>query len=94
MKLTVILILVPAMFYASGCTSNKPTESQDELYNRFIRDGLIFGRNQGNRIVYKGPDLTDEDIQKLTQSMANKGFVLSRENLDYRKGDKLIYKRD
>ena len=71
-----------------------PTESQDELYNRFIRDGLIFGRNQGNRIVYKGPDLTDEDIQKLTQSMANKGFVLSRENLDYRKGDKLIYKRD
>jgi len=71
-----------------------PTESQDELYNRLLRDGLIFGRNQGNRIVYKGPDLTDEDIQKLTQSMANKGFVLSRENLDYRKGDKLIYKRD
>jgi hypothetical protein len=30
MKLAVIFILVPAMFYASGCTTNISTESQDD----------------------------------------------------------------
>jgi hypothetical protein len=72
----------------------QPTETPDELYNRLVREKLIRGRNQNNRLVYKGPDLSDEDTKKLTQSMNEKGFRLSRDNEDYRAGDKIIYKRD
>jgi hypothetical protein len=72
----------------------QPTETPDELYNRLVREKLIRGRNQNNRLVYKGPDLSDEDTKKLTQSMSEKGFRLSRDNEDYRAGDKIIYKRD
>ena len=84
----------------SATSSNEPqmtqqsTETPDELYNRLVREKLIRGRNQNNRLVYKGPDLSDEDTKKLTQSMSEKGFRLSRDNEDYRAGDKIIYKRD
>jgi hypothetical protein len=74
-------------------------ESGGEIYARLNADGVL-GFNRGipritsDAIRYKGPDLSKEEIGKLTTFLQGRGFRLSRFNNDYKDGDKLIYKRN
>lgn len=69
-------------------------ETPSQLFNRFVKEGTIKGRLNGARIVYKGGDLTDGDREKLISQLNSMGFRVSRENLDYRKGDKIVFKKN
>lgn len=69
-------------------------ESPSDLYNRLVKGGLIVGRLNGKKAVYKGPDLSQEDSQKLQSYLSQQGYRLSRENNDYSAGDKLVFKKD
>lgn len=68
-------------------------ETPSQLFNRFVKEGTIKGRLGGKRIVYKGPDLTDGDKEKLVSQLNSMGFRISDDKLEYRKGDKIIFKR-
>jgi hypothetical protein len=69
-------------------------QTPTELYNSLIKDGYLFGRLNGRRVVYKGPDLSKEDEQKLISIMNETGYRVSRSNYDYRRGDKIVFKRN
>jgi len=75
-------------------TSATTDETPSQLFNRFVKEGSIKGRLNGARIVYKGGDLTDGDREKLISQLNSMGFRVSRENLDYRKGDKIVFKKN
>jgi hypothetical protein len=77
---------------ASATTNGGMTP--DELYRKLVKDKTLFGRLRGRRIVYKGPDLSKDDYEKLVQYMSSTGYRLSRFNNDYNKGDKLVFKRN
>ena len=69
-------------------------ESPSDLYTRLVKGNLLVGRLNGKRAVYKGPDLSQEDSQKLQSYLSQQGYRLSRENNDYSAGDKLVFKKD
>jgi len=54
----------------------------------------LVGRLKGRRIVYKGPDLSKEEREKLEEHMKKTGYRLSRLVKDYKKGDKIVFKRN
>ena len=66
-----------------------------ELYARLIKNKTLFFRlgSRSNVMVYKGPNLNENDKQALIEYMNFIGFRMSRYNNDFRKGDKLIFKR-
>ena len=65
------------------------------IYARLIKDGSLFFRlgSRSNVMVYKGPDLSEDEKSALIAYMRYIGFRMSRYNNDFRKGDKLIFKR-
>jgi hypothetical protein len=70
-------------------------ESPSDLYNRLVKGGLIVGRLNGKKAVYKGPDLSQEDNQKLQSYLSQQGYRLSTFNNDYETAsDKLVFRRD
>ena len=75
-------------------TTPAAAESPADLYTRLVKGGLLSGRLNGKRAVYKGPDLSQEDSQKLQSYLGQQGYRLSRENNDYSAGDKLVFKKD
>ena len=75
-------------------TTPAAAESPSDLYTRLVKGGLLSGRLNGKRAVYKGPDLSQEDNQKLQSYLSQQGYRLSRENNDYSAGDKLVFKKD
>lgn len=78
----------------TASTTTKVGMTPDELYRKLVKDKTLFGRLRGRRIVYKGPDLSKDDYEKLVQYMTSTGYRLSRFNNDYNKGDKLVFKRN
>ena len=72
-------------------TSSNETPSQ--VYSRLVKDGALKGRLSGQRIVYKGADLSNDTKNKLIQQLKSMGYELSRSNYDYKQGDKLVFKR-
>jgi len=66
-----------------------------ELYAKLIKNKTLFFRlgSRSNVMVYKGPNLNENDKQALIEYMRYIGFRMSRYNNDFRKGDKLIFKR-
>jgi hypothetical protein len=80
---------------AAGSTATtQTTESPADLYARLVKAKTLVGRLRGRRIVYKGPDLTKEEREKLEVHMKKMGYRVSRDNFDYRKGDKIVFKRN
>ena len=75
-------------------TETTKGETPADLYARLVKDGSLRGRLRGERIVYKGPDLSKEEQEKLGQYMAAQGYRLSRSNFDKRFGDKYVYKKN
>lgn len=75
-------------------TTSQKGETPDELYRRLVKNKYLFGRLRGRRVVYKGPDLSKEEKDKLIQYMDSTGYRLSRFNNDYKSGDKLVFKRN
>ncbi len=69
-------------------------ETPSDLYARLVKAKTLVGRLRGRRIVYKGPDLSKEEREKLESHMTKMGYRVSRDNFDYRKGDKIIFKRN
>ena len=70
-------------------------ESPSDLYTRLVKGGLIVGRLNGKKAVYKGPDLSQEDNQKLQSYLSQQGYRLSTFNNDYETAsDKLVFRRD
>ena len=69
-------------------------ETPAQLFNRFVKEEKIKGRFNGERIVYKGGDLTDGDREKLISQLDSMGFRVSREDRDYRQGDKIVFKKN
>jgi|688.fasta_scaffold216754_2 hypothetical protein len=70
-------------------------ESPSDLYNRLVKGGLIVGRLNGKKAVYKGPDLSQEDNQKLQSYLSQQGYRLSTFDNDYETAsDKLVFRRD
>jgi hypothetical protein len=75
-------------------TETTKGETPADLYARLVKDGSLRGRLRGQRIVYKGPDLSKEEQEKLGQYMADQGYRLSRSNFDKKFGDKYVYKKN
>ena len=75
-------------------TETTKGETPADLYARLVKDGSLRGRLRGERIVYKGPDLSKEEQEKLGQYMAAQGYRLSRSNFDKKFGDKYVYKKN
>lgn len=69
-------------------------ESPADLYARLVKGGYLRGRLRGKRIVYKGPDLSKEDQEKLTKYFEAQGYRISRDNFDKRYGDKYVFKKN
>jgi len=84
----------PAAATPAATTTPAATESPSDLYTRLVKGNLLVGRLNGKRAVYKGPDLSQEDSQKLQSYLSQQGYRLSRENNDYSAGDKLVFKKD
>lgn len=79
---------------ASTTPSKTNGETPDEVYRRLVKNKYLFGRLRGRRVVYKGPDLSKEEQEKLIEYMNSTGYRLSRFNNDYSEGDKLVFKRN
>ena len=77
-----------------AAASPATAESPSDLYTRLVKGNLLVGRLNGKSAVYKGPDLSQEDSQKLQSYLSQQGYRLSRENNDYSAGDKLVFKKD
>lgn len=75
-------------------TETTKGETPADLYARLVKDGSLRGRLRGQRIVYKGPDLSKEEQEKLGQYMSDQGYRLSRSNFDKKFGDKYVYKKN
>ena len=63
-----------------------------EIYNRIkddFRNKDYFGRT---RLVYRGPDLSDEEQNLLTKYLNLKGYALT-DDIEKKEGEKLVYKR-
>jgi hypothetical protein len=84
----------PAAATPAAATTPATAESPSDLYTRLVKGNLLVGRLNGKRAVYKGPDLSQEDSQKLQSYLSQQGYRLSRENNDYSAGDKLVFKKD
>ena len=84
----------PAATTPAAGTTPAAAESPSDLYTRLVKGNLLVGRLNGKRAVYKGPDLSQEDNQKLQSYLSQQGYRLSRENNDYSAGDKLVFKKD
>jgi len=69
-------------------TSN---ETPSQVYSRLVKDGALKGRLSGQRIVYKGADLSNNTKNKLIEQLKSMGYELSRANYDYKQGDKLVF---
>lgn len=65
------------------------------IYDRLKKNGRLFFRSgtNSNVMVYKGPDLSEDEKTALIAYMRYIDFRMSRYNNDFRKGDKLIFKR-
>jgi hypothetical protein len=75
--------------------SSPKTESGGELYARLNAEGLLGPRKfQKSVIVYKGEDLSKEELDKLTTYLGTRGFRLSRDNKDKRFGEKIVFKKN
>jgi hypothetical protein len=75
--------------------SSPKTESGGELYARLNAAGLLGPRRfQRSVIVYKGEDLSKEELDKLTTYLDTRGFRLSRDNKDKRFGEKIVFKKN
>jgi hypothetical protein len=84
----------PAAATTPAAVAPATAESPSDLYTRLVKGNLLVGRLNGKRAVYKGPDLSQEDSQKLQSYLSQQGYRLSRENNDYSAGDKLVFKKD
>ena len=73
--------------------TNTTTETPIDLYNRLIKEKILVSTDNKNKIVYKGPDLTDEQKKNLIAQLGTMQYELSRSNEDYRKGDKFVFKK-
>lgn len=78
----------------TGTTTTVTGETPSDLYARLVKAKTLVGRLRGRRIVYKGPDLTKEEREKLEIHMKKMGYRVSRDNFDFRKGDKIVFKRN
>ena len=75
--------------------SSPKTESGGELYARLNAAGLLGPRKfQKNVIIYKGEDLSKEELDKITTYLSTRGFRLSRDNKDKRFGEKIVFKKN
>ena len=79
---------------STGSTASATVETPSDLYARLVKAKTLVGRLRGRRIVYKGPDLTKEEREKLEVHMKKMGYRVSRDNFDFRKGDKIVFKRN
>jgi hypothetical protein len=84
----------PAASTTPAAAAPATAESPSDLYTRLVKGNLLVGRLNGKRAVYKGPDLSQEDNQKLQSYLSQQGYRLSRENNDYSAGDKIVFKKD
>jgi hypothetical protein len=78
----------------AAATTPATAESPSDLYTRLVKGNLLVGRLNGKRAVYKGPDLSQEDSQKLQSYLSQQGYRLSTVKNDYSAGDKLVFKKD
>jgi hypothetical protein len=85
----------PAAATPAAATTPATAESPSDLYTRLVKNNLLVGRLNGKKAVYKGPDLSQEDNQKLQSYLSQQGYRLSTFNNDYETAsDKLVFRRD
>jgi hypothetical protein len=84
----------PAAATPAAATTPATAESPSDLYTRLVKGGLIVGRLNGKKAAYKGPDLSQEDSQKLQSYLSQQGYRLSTVDNDYSAGDKLVFRKD
>jgi hypothetical protein len=84
----------PVAATPAAATTPATAESPSDLYTRLVKGGLIVGRLNGKKAAYKGPDLSQEDSQKLQSYLSQQGYRLSTVDNDYSAGDKLVFRKD
>ena len=76
--------------------SSELVKKGEEIYKDLVSKKALYQRAlSGGRVwVYKGPDLSEQDRDALAAYMQTLGYRLSRGNFDFRKGEKLVFKRN
>jgi hypothetical protein len=78
-------------------TNNLPTQQgiqqKQDIYTTLVNNKTLLTRNQ-NTVIYNGPDLSSAQRNELEQSMSQKGYRISKDNRDFRSGDKIIFKKN
>lgn len=65
-------------------------ESPEQLYKKIYDAGLLTGEDGGNRIKYKGDDLSPESLEKLDTALSNKGYTRIKQK-DKEYGEKYVW---
>ena len=66
------------------------------LYTKLKKAGLLYPRKGllgGERIIYKGSDLSDENQRLLITYLNMKDYVLTTDNGEIKQGEKLVFKK-
>jgi ribosomal protein L13E len=78
-------------------TNNLPNlpgiQQKQDIYTTLVNNKTLLTRNQ-NTVIYNGPDLSSAQRNELEQSMSQKGYRISKDNRDFRSGDKIIFKKN
>ena len=79
-------------------TPVKPEDLGEKLYDRLraersliYKEGMFGGGDR--KAVYRGGELSEDEEKLLIGYMGKENYSLSRENEDYSKGDKLVFKK-
>ena len=65
-----------------------------DIYTTLLNNKTLQTRDNGNKIVYKGADLTSDQRQELESKLQGMGYRVSRENNDIKQGDKIVFKKN
>jgi hypothetical protein len=68
-------------------------QQKQDIYTTLVNNKTLLTRNQ-NTVIYNGPDLSSAQRNELEQSMSQKGYRISKDNRDFRSGDKIIFKKN
>ena len=80
-------------------TNNLPTTPgvqvpTTDIYTTLVNNKTLQTRDNGNKIVYKGPDLPVAQRQELETKLQGMGYRVSIEKNDIKQGDKIVFKKN
>lgn len=79
---------------ATTSSATPAATTTTDIYTTLVNNKTLQTRDNGNKIVYKGADLTSDQRQELESKLQGMGYRVSRENNDIKQGDKIVFKKN